>query len=285
MAVPRGSGSGFIWNKDGYIVTNYHVVEKGDLFLVTLINEKQYEAKLIGGEPRKDIAVLKLKKKIKNLTAVEVGSSKNLKVGQQAIAIGNPFGLDRTMTTGIVSAIGREIPGFGGVKIKNMIQTDAAINQGNSGGPLFDSDGRLIGMNTMIYSPSGASAGIGFAVPVEIIKRVVPQLIKYGKVTGPGVGINPLPDEFLRSLGMKGVAVRTVDRGTSAYRAGLRGVRQDRYGRWALGDIIVGINNFKIENFNDLYETLENFKVGDKVKLKIIRKGKVRILKIKLVAL
>jgi len=284
MAVPRGSGSGFIWNKKGYIVTNYHVVEDGDVFLITLKDQKQYEAKLVGGEPRKDIAVLKLKKNPGQLSPIATGSSKNLKVGQKTIAIGNPFGLDHTMTTGIVSALGREIPGFGGVKIRGMIQTDAAINQGNSGGPLFNSSGKLIGMNTMIYSPSGANAGIGFAVPVEIIKKAAPQIIKYGKVIQPGIGISILPDEFMYRLGIEGVGIKTVEKGSRARRAGLRGIRQDYYGRLILGDVITGINNIRVKNYDDLYNALDRFKIGDRVKLRILRKNKIKTIEIVLVA-
>lgn len=285
MAVPRGTGSGFIWNKEGYIVTNYHVVEDGDVFVVTLIDQKQYEAKLVGGAPRKDIAVLKLTKKVPKLTPIKIGSSQNLDVGQTTIAIGNPFGLDRSMSSGIISALGRDIPGYGGVKIRGMIQTDAAINQGNSGGPLLNSDGKLIGMNTMIYSPTGASAGIGFAVPAQTIKAVVPQIIKHGRVIQPRIGIIPLPDEFMKQIGVQGVGIRAVERGSSAHRAKLRGVRQDVYGRLLLGDIIVGINDKRVKTFDDFFAILERHKIGDVVKVKILRKNKPLSIKMKLIAI
>ncbi|UCH98054.1 MAG: trypsin-like peptidase domain-containing protein, partial [Candidatus Aminicenantes bacterium] len=181
-AVARGTGSGFVWDSSGHIVTNYHVIEEGDLFAVTLPNQEYRKARLVGIVREKDIAVLRVEGDLRGLTPLQKGSSVNLQVGQKVIAIGNPFGFDHTVTTGIVSALGRNIRGAGNVTIRDMIQTDASINPGNSGGPLLNSDGELIGMNTMIYSQTGASAGIGFAVPVDTIKRVVPQLIKYGKV-------------------------------------------------------------------------------------------------------
>ncbi|HLP62691.1 MAG TPA: trypsin-like peptidase domain-containing protein, partial [Candidatus Deferrimicrobium sp.] len=187
-AVARGSGSGFIWDNQGHIVTNYHVIEDGDIFAVTLPNQQQRKARLIGKEPNKDIAVLKIEGDLKELNALKVGSSKTLLVGQKVVAIGNPFGFDHSVTTGIVSALGRQMMGAGGVTIRDMIQTDASINPGNSGGPLLNSDGELIGMSTMIYSSTGTSAGIGFAVPVDTIKKIVPQIIRYGKVIRPGLG-------------------------------------------------------------------------------------------------
>ncbi|HOI45119.1 MAG TPA: trypsin-like peptidase domain-containing protein, partial [Candidatus Aminicenantes bacterium] len=180
--VPRGSGSGFVWDEQGRIVTNYHVIEDGDIFNVTLPNQKERKARLVGKEPNKDIAVLQIEGERAGLFPVRAGSSKDLQVGQKVIAIGNPFGFDHTVTTGIVSAVGRSILGAGGVTIRDMIQTDASINPGNSGGPLLNSAGELIGMNTMIISPSGASSGIGFAVPVDIIKKIVPEIIRFGKV-------------------------------------------------------------------------------------------------------
>lgn len=285
MEIPRGTGSGFVWNTAGYIVTNYHVVAGGDLFLVTLKNQKQYRAKLVGAEPRKDIAVLKLNDKVSGLQAILPGKVKDVQVGQDAIAIGNPFGLDHTMTKGIVSALNRDIPGFGGVKIRGMIQTDAAINQGNSGGPLFNSDGRVIGMNAMIYSPSGTNSGIGFAVPIDTIQQVVPQIIRYGKVIQPGFGITVLPDEFMSRVGIRGVAVRTVDLNGPAAKAGIRGIRQDRYGRLILGDIIVKVNDTVIRNYDDLYTVLDRFKVGQTVKVTLQRGNKRRVVEITLAAI
>jgi S1-C subfamily serine protease len=177
FAVPQGAGSGFVWDKQGHIVTNFHVVQGGDAFLVTFDDQTQVQAKLIGTDANKDIAVLKIEEKYDKLKPIAVGSSDKLSVGQQVLAIGNPFGLDHSLTKGIISAVGRVVQGIGGVTIHDMIQTDAAINPGNSGGPLLDSAGRLIGVNTAIQSPSGASAGIGFAIPVDEVNRVVPQVI------------------------------------------------------------------------------------------------------------
>lgn len=280
--VARGSGSGFIWDDRGYIVTNYHVIEDGDSFNVTLPNHKSFRAKLVGIEASKDIAVLKLEKNPDQLIPVRAGSSSNLLVGQKVVAIGNPFGLDNTVTTGIVSALGREIMGIGGVTIRDMIQTDASINPGNSGGPLLDSDGRLIGMNTMIYSKSGSSAGIGFAVPVDTIKRIVPQLIAYGKVIRPGLGIGILGEQYNRRMGIEGVIVQYVERGSDAYRAGIRGLAKDRYGQLYIQDVITGIDDYKIKSYDDLYNALDNYEIGDIVTVSVERDDKVRKVKVKL---
>lgn len=280
--VARGSGSGFVWDDRGYIVTNYHVIEDGDSFNVTLANQKSYRARLVGIEANKDIAVLKLEENPGNLTPVRAGSSSHLLVGQKVVAIGNPFGLDNTVTTGIVSALGREIMGVGGVTIRNMIQTDASINPGNSGGPLLDSDGRLIGMNTMIYSKSGSSAGIGFAVPVDTIKRIVPQIITYGKVIRPGIGINILNEQYARRMRIEGVIVRDVERGSDAYRAGIRGLARNRNGQLYIQDIIIAIDNFKIKSYDDLYNALDNYKIGDAVTVSVERDEEVRKVQVRL---
>jgi len=209
--VPAGSGTGFIWDRDGHVVTNYHVIDGADALEVTLHNQKSYDASLIGGEPRKDIAVLKIDAPASELTPVELPSKDyRVTVGQKTVAIGNPFGLDHTLTTGIVSALGREIPGYGGVSIRDMIQTDASINPGNSGGPLTNSSGELIGVNTMIFSKSGSSAGIGFAVPVRTVRRIVPQIIETGKAEQVGLGISVLNDATARRAGIKGVVITAV---------------------------------------------------------------------------
>jgi S1-C subfamily serine protease len=276
-AVPHGAGSGFIWDKEGHIVTNFHVVNGGDAFLVTLKDHTELEAKVIGVEPRKDIAVLQVTKSLSKMVPIAVGNSENLLVGQKAIAIGNPFGLDNTLTKGVVSALGRSIEGIGQVTIHDVIQTDAAINPGNSGGPLLDSDGKLIGMNTMIYSPSGSSAGVGFAVPVSFIKRIVPQLIKYGKTIQPGIGVSILtPGQTEQLLGsVEGVVVSMVSPNTPAARAGLEGIRRDRRtGRLLLGDIIIGVDDAPIKNYDDLYNALDRRKVGDTVTVRTYRGGK-----------
>lgn len=284
-AVARGTGSGFVWDNSGHIVTNYHVIEEGDLFAVTLPNQEYRKAKLVGIVREKDIAVLRVEGELKGLTPLKIGSSTNLQVGQKVIAIGNPFGFDHTVTTGIVSALGRNIRGAGNVTIRDMIQTDASINPGNSGGPLLDSDGQLIGINTMIYSQSGTSAGIGFAVPVDTIKRVVPQLIKYGKVIRPGLGISLLPEQYTRSYNIEGVVVRDVEPNGPADRAGIKGLGRDRYGQLYIRDIIIGIDDHKITSYDDLYNTLDNYRVGDRVTVTVERDGKKRKVQLTLIRL
>jgi len=275
-AVARGTGSGFVWDNSGHIVTNYHVIEEGDAFAVTLPNQEYRKARLVGKIREKDIAVLQVEGDLKGLTPLQIGSSSNLLVGQKVIAIGNPFGFDHTVTTGIVSALGRSIRGAGDVTIRDMIQTDASINPGNSGGPLLNSDGQLIGMNTMIYSQSGASAGIGFAVPVDTIKRVVPQLIKYGKVIRPGLGVSLLPDQYARGYNIEGIVVLEVVPNGPADRAGIKGLGRDRYGQLYIRDVIIGIDNHKITSYDDFYNALDNYRVGDTVTVTVERDEKKR---------
>jgi S1-C subfamily serine protease len=281
--VARGSGSGFIWDNRGYIVTNYHVIEDGDLFTVTLPNQKNLRARLVGKEETKDIAVLRIESNPENLVPITTGSSRHLLVGQKVIAIGNPFGFDHTVTTGIISALGRQIMGIGNVTIRDMIQTDASINPGNSGGPLLNSDGQLIGMNTMIYSKTGTSSGIGFAVPVDTIKRIVPQIIRYGKVIRPGLGISVLPHEYARRIDIKGVVVWDAPRGSAAYRAGIRGLGRDRYGRLFVRDVIIAIDSIKIESYDDLYNALDQYRIGDTVTVTLKRDDEKRQVKLRLV--
>ncbi|MGB4704713.1 MAG: trypsin-like peptidase domain-containing protein [Candidatus Saccharicenans sp.] len=282
-AVPQGSGSGFIWDDQGHIITNYHVILDGDLFNVTLPNQEERQARLVGIEPKKDIAVLKIEGSLKGLQPIKIGSSSQLQVGQKVIAIGNPFGFDHTVTTGIVSALGRSMPGIGGVTIRDMIQTDAAINPGNSGGPLLNSAGELIGMNTMIASPSGASSGIGFAIPVDTIKKIVPQIIKYGRVIRPGLGVTLLADRYARRLGVEGAIIYEVPRDSEAYQKGLRGLTRDRFGRLSIQDIIVGIDGKRVRSYDDLYNILDDYKVGDRVTLTVERDGKTRKVELTLV--
>jgi len=282
-AVPQGSGSGFIWDDKGHIVTNYHVVEGGDLFRVTLPNQEERQARLVGKEPNKDIAVLAISGDLSGLYPAKAGSSNDLQVGQKVIAIGNPFGFDHTVTQGIVSALGRSILGVGGVSIRDMIQTDASINPGNSGGPLLDSSGALIGMNTMIVSRSGTSSGVGFAVPVDTIKKIVPQIIRFGKVTWPGIGVTLLADQYARRLGIEGVIIQEVPAQSEAYRAGIRGLGTDRDGQLYIRDVMTKIDGTKIRSYDDLYNTLENHKIGDTVTLILERDGKVRKVQIRLV--
>lgn len=274
--VARGTGSGFVWDNRGHIVTNYHVIEDGDMFSVTLPDQQQRRARLVGIEENKDIAVLRIEGDVKDLQPLTAGASKPLLVGQKVVAIGNPFGFDHTVTTGIVSALGRQMMGIGGVTIRDMIQTDASINPGNSGGPLLNSDGELIGMNTMIYSRTGTSSGIGFAVPVDTIKRIVPQIIKYGKVIRPGLGIGLLPDRYSRRLDIEGVVVFEVSPDSHAYRAGIRGLARDRYGELYMQDIIVGIDDHKISSYDDLYNVLDLYRIGDTVTITLMRHGEKR---------
>jgi len=282
--VPVGAGSGFVWNDKGYIVTNYHVVNGGDKFLITFHKDKtQYKAKLVGGEPKKDIAVLKLETRPKKLIPVATGDSSSLVVGQKTMAIGSPFGLDNTITAGIISSLGRKIKGIGGVKIHGMIQTDSSINPGNSGGPLLDSKGQVIGMNTAIYSSSGSSAGIGFAVPINTIKKIVPQLIEHGRVIRPGLGIGVLSDYERNSFGLnKGIVITYVDKQSGAGKAGFKGISRDRYGRYYLGDVITHINDKTVDNYDQIFHALENFKIGDIVEVRYIRDGKSKKKKVKL---
>ncbi len=281
--LPRGTGSGFVWDRQGHIVTNYHVIEDGVEFLVTLPNQEQRQAKLVGKDESKDVAVLKLDGNLSELYPVIPGSSRDLEVGQKVIAIGNPFGFDYTVTTGIVSALGRKIEGTGGVTIRNVIQTDASINPGNSGGPLLDSSGRLIGMNTMIYSPSGASSGVGFAVPVDIVSKVVPEIIRYGRVIRPGLGVSFVYDASARRAGVTGAVIEQVKSGTPAETAGLRGLSRDRFGRLLINDIITAIDKSPVKSYDDLFTALENYQIGDTVTLTVERNEKARPVRFKLV--
>ncbi len=277
-AIPSGTGTGFIWDKKGHIITNYHVVRESRTARVRLANQKTYTAKVIGKSKRHDIAVLKLDN-IKQLSnSIQPGTSKNLMVGQKVYAIGNPFGLDHTLTTGIISALGRTISDSN-IDMDDLIQTDAAINPGNSGGPLLDSAGRLIGMNVAIYSPSGASAGIGFAIPVEKINRVVPNLIRNGRFIQPIVGINATDkgNKFIHEkLGIKGVLVLGVTAHSPAEKAGMIG-SQFINGDMILGDVIQAIDGQKVEDMNDFLKIIEKHKLNDNIVISILRNGRERI--------
>jgi S1-C subfamily serine protease len=269
--VPSGSGSGFIWDDSGHVVTNYHVVKGARSLTVTFRDQKTYPATVVGVEPRKDVAVLKVEAPKEVLRPISVPKRLELEVGQKTVAIGNPFGLDHTLTTGVVSALGRQVQGIGGVTIRDMIQTDAAINPGNSGGPLLDSSGQLIGMNTMIYSRSGSSAGIGFAVPASTISRVAGQIIKSGKADQLGLGIQLDPTGRIeQENGIKGVAVIRVPEGSPANKAGLKGLSKTPRG-FALGDVIVQIGDAKVESYDDFYNALDLRKSGDKVDVTVRR--------------
>jgi S1-C subfamily serine protease len=273
--IPEGTGSGFIWDTTGNIITNFHVIQSADAAQVTLSDQSNWKAKLVGVAPDKDLAVLKIDAPANRLPAIPVGTSKDLQVGQSVFAIGNPFGLDQSLTTGVISALGREIESVTRRPIQGVIQTDAAINPGNSGGPLLDSAGRLIGVNTAIYSPSGASAGIGFAIPVDTVNRIVPELIRYGKVTRPGIGVQIAEDQIAERFGVNGVLVVDVVPGSAAAKAGLRPTRREASGRVRLGDVITAIDGKKVLSPNELYLTLENYKVGDAVNVSLMRDGKV----------
>jgi S1-C subfamily serine protease len=270
--VPEGTGSGFVWDKGGHVVTNFHVIKDADAARVTLADHTTWKASLVGAAPDKDLAVLHIDAPKDKLVPILVGKSADLQVGQMTYAIGNPFGLDLTLTTGIVSALGREIQSASKRAIKNVIQTDAAINPGNSGGPLLDSAGRLIGVNTAIYSPSGSSAGIGFAIPADEVNRVVPELIAKGKLERPGLGVQIAADQLAREFQVKkGALIIRAFKGSPAARAGLRPTRRDRSGDIILGDVIIAVNDRPVVKANDLFDILESFKIGDTVTLTIVR--------------
>lgn len=278
--IPSGTGSGFVWDKEGHIVTNYHVIQNADKATVTLSDGKTYEATAVGVAPEKDLAVLKIDIAKSKLRPIPLGMSSQLQVGQSVYAIGNPFGLDQTLTTGVVSALGREINSVAGIPIRDAIQTDAAINPGNSGGPLLNSSGRLIGVNTAIYSPSGASAGIGFSIPVDVVSWVVPDLIKYGKINRPMIGI-----ELARPIReIEGAVVFNVVEGSPAEAAGIRPLSQDRRGNLILGDVIVAIEDKEIKANSDLILALEEYRVGEEVTFTVYRDDDYVDLKIKLIA-
>lgn len=282
LELQAGSGTGFIWDKEGHIVTNYHVVAGGDSFTVTLFNQKTYEARLIGGEPRKDTAVLKIEAPAEELEPIVLPArGYTPEVGAKTIAIGNPFGLDHTLTTGVVSALGREVMGFGQVTIRDMIQTDASINPGNSGGPLLNSAGQIMGMNTMIFSKTGSSVGIGFAVPVSVIRRIVPQIIRTGKAEQVGIGVSILPDDVARRYGVQGVIISELLPGSPAEQAGFQGLKMGRRGA-TLGDVIVGIDDDAVTNYDELYNALDGRKAGERVTVTVLRDGGQKKLQVEL---
>lgn len=275
--IPQGTGSGFVWDKQGRIVTNYHVISDAGRIEVTLADHTSWKAVLVGAAPDRDLAVLQITAPAAKLHPLSIGDSSNLQVGQKVFAIGNPFGLDQTLTTGVVSALGREIKAVTGRTIHDVIQTDAAINPGNSGGPLLDSAGRLIGVNTAIYSPSGASSGIGFAVPVGEVNRVVPQVIRHGKVIKPGLGVTLANKRLTNELGLQGVLVLRVMPGSTAEKAGLQETKQVR-GGLILGDVIQAVNGQSVADYDSLRDELERYAVGDAVALSLLRdEGRVEL--------
>ncbi len=272
--VPQGTGSGFLWGDQGHIVTNYHVIRRANSAQVILHDQSRHRASLVGVSPDHDIAVLKIDAEPESLTPLPIGESDNLLVGQNVYAIGNPFGLDHTLTTGIISALNRQIDSASGLPIEDVIQTDAAINPGNSGGPLLDSLGRVIGVNTAIYSPSGASAGIGFAIPIDTVNRVVPQIIETGKYQRPSIGIavsQRANRQILGRLGIKGVLIINVRPDGPAEQAGLRPTRETDDGRIALGDVITAVDGQPIASNNDLFLYFQKKEPGDTITLTLKR--------------
>jgi S1-C subfamily serine protease len=272
--IPQGTGSGFVWDSSGNVITNFHVIQNADAAQVTLADQSNWKARVVGVAPDKDLAVLRIDAPANRLHPIPIGASKDLQVGQSVFAIGNPFGLDQTLTTGVISALNREIESVTRRPIQGVIQSDAAINPGNSGGPLLDSAGRLIGVNTAIYSPSGASAGIGFAIPVDTVNRIVPELIRSGRITRPGLGIQIADEQIAQRLGVAGVLVVDVQRGGAASKAGIQPTRRDPDGRLRLGDIITTVDGKKVATPNDLFLLLEKYKVGDVVTVSMLRDGK-----------
>jgi S1-C subfamily serine protease len=287
FSVPRGTGSGFIWDDAGHVITNLHVIQGASGATVRLADGRDYDAALVGASPAHDIAVLRIGVKGKTPPPLPLGTSADLRVGQKVIAIGNPFGLDWTLTTGIVSALDRSLPTESGINIEHLIQTDAAINPGNSGGPLLDSAGRLIGVNTAIFSPSGASAGIGFAVPVDTVNRVVPQLIRTGKYARPVLGVEAdegVNQRLARLHKIRGVVILKVTPNSAAAKAGLTAATVARDGTLTPGDIIVEIQGQPVDSVGKLIGRLDDFKVGDTIRLTVLREGAKREVRVTLQA-
>jgi S1-C subfamily serine protease len=289
----KGSGSGSVIDNQGHILTNYHVVEGAQRLSVSLGGGKAYPAKYIGGDPDTDLAVIKIDAPATGLTIVPLGDSDKLSVGQKVLAIGNPFGLDRTLTTGVISGLQRPIrsrPVAGaptGRPIDAAIQTDASINPGNSGGPLLDKLGRMIGINSQILSPGGGSVGVGFAVPVNTAKRVIPQILQYGEVRRPKIGAGLLSVEDLKERGLQlpiesGLLIRNTQPGGSAQRAGLRGLTQEASGEVVIGDIITAIDGEKISDLDGLYRFLDKKQFGDTVQVEILRNGTTQTVPLRL---
>jgi 2-alkenal reductase len=275
--VRQGAGSGFLWDDRGHVVTNFHVIEGAQRIQVRMIDGKALEATYVGGSRDYDLAVIRLRNPPAEILPIPIGSSSDLKVGQAVFAIGNPFGLSRSLTTGVISALNRRLPTAAGREVVGVIQTDAAINPGNSGGPLIDSAGRLIGVNTAIISRSGSSAGIGFAVPVDVVNQVVPQLISKGKMPRPGIGIEALSEEDGASLGVEGVVIDRVMPNGSADKAGLMGID---YRNRVLGDIILAIDGQEVTNIVELVRIMQKYKIGQTMTLTVKRGDKVRKVKV-----
>ncbi len=282
LEIPRGSGTGFVWHDSGLIVTNFHVIAGANRMQVTLSDGTSSPAELIGQAPEKDLAVLRLLEPPEDLVTLPLGDSTELAVGRKVLAIGNPFGLDTTLTTGVVSALGREIQAPSGRRIRGVIQTDAAINPGNSGGPLLNSLGQLVGVNTAIYSPSGASAGIGFAIPVNTVREVVPQLISYGRILRPIMGVELASDRWRKRYGIEGLPIVRVFPGLPADEAGLEGAMRNWRGEIVLGDVILGIDDREVRSHDDYLSIMEDHKPGDRVSVRMRRGDEERTVELTL---
>jgi S1-C subfamily serine protease len=283
MEIPKGSGSGFVWHENGLVVTNFHVIADANRMQVTLQDGSSHIAELIGSAPEKDLAVLRLLDPPDDLVTLPLGDSTELSVGRKVLAIGNPFGLDTTLTTGVVSALGREIRAPSGRRIRGVIQTDAAINPGNSGGPLLNSLGQLVGVNTAIYSPSGASAGIGFAIPVNTVREVVPQLISYGRMLRPIMGVELASDRWRKRYGIEGLPIVRVYPGLPAAEAGLRGAWRSARGDIMLGDIIVAIDDEPVRSHDDYLSIMEDHKPGEQVAVTVRLGDDERVIEVELI--
>ena len=280
--VPQGAGSGIVWDRQGHIVSNFHVIDAADALTVTFPDGKTFDARVVGVAPDYDLAVLRIDAPAARLHPIQPGTSRSLLVGQNVLAIGNPYGLDTSLSKGIISALGRSITGMTDQKIHDMIQTDAAINPGNSGGPLLDSAGCLIGVNTAILSPSGAYAGVGFAVPVDTVARVVPQLIEKGHISRTGLGLQLLPDRVTEGIGVSGVAVFAVPAKSAAGAAGVAGLTRTRAGDLVLGDVITAVEDQPVTCRDDLRTALDRFKPGETVRVHLDRNGKKRTVGLRL---
>jgi len=274
--LPLGAGSGFVWDRQGHVVTNFHVVDGAEQVEVALADHTHWRARLVGIAPEKDLALLRIDAPAEKLEPLPVGDSSRVRVGQTVLAVGNPFGFDHTLTTGIVSALGRTVDSPSGVRIHDVIQTDAAINPGSSGGPLIDSRGRLVGVNTAIYTTSGSSAGVGFAIPVAAVARAIPQLVRHGRIVRPSLGFELAPDALVEALGLAGALVLTVDEGSEAARLGVTGTERKAPGGWVAGDLIEAVEGHVIHSSGELLDWLESKRAGGTVTLDLYRGGERR---------
>jgi len=276
--LPLGAGSGFVWDRQGHVVTNFHVIDGAEQVEVALADHSHRRARLVGLAPELDLAVLRIDAPAEKLEPLPVGDSSRVRVGQTVLAVGNPFGFDHTLTTGIVSALGRTVDSPSGVRIHDVIQTDAAINPGSSGGPLIDSRGRLVGVNTAIYTTSGSSAGVGFAIPLAAVVRAVPQLVRQGRIVRPSLGFELAPDALVEALGLAGALVLTVDEGSEAARLGVTGTQRKAPGGWVAGDLIEAVEGRAIHSSGELLDWLEGKQAGETVTLDLYRGGERRTL-------